>query len=610
VVLALLHSDEIHGRAEAALGEGMPAREAALARGFVLGEDERIDERTTDDFRRSGLSHLLAVSGQNVALLALLAMPLLAALGMPLRTRLVWLLGLIAVYVPLAGAGPSIQRAGIMGALSVLATLAGRRASRLYALAIAAVVLLAVEPSIGADVGWQLSFAAVLGILIFAAPLRGALGGRLGTGGWRRPLIEGAAMTIAATIATAPLIAFHFEAVSTLTLLANLLVLPAAAPAMWLGMLAAAAGQVPGFPVEALNAVNALLLAYIAQVAAWCGRPNWAYPQVHLGGGGLVTSYAAIAGATVLAQRYGRRRRLAAIRRRNPADGPIPHGIRGFPARRRVIAPVLAGVALLVAVWGLFAPAGGTALGPPASLRVSVLDVGQGDAILLQPGEAPALLVDGGPPGERLGAKLSAAGINRLGAAIVTHAESDHAAGIRELLGTMPVGQVLFGASDPVTLAAAAAAGVPGHRLTRGSELRSGRLRLDVLWPPAELLAGSTPGEDPNRLAIVMRARWGRFSILLTADAEAESVPLEPGPIDVLKVAHHGSEDAGLAELLDRVRPRLAVISVGAGNPFGHPTAAVLAALADRGVRTLRTDRDGTVVLEVVGDSIEVDSEG
>ena len=151
----------------------MPEREAALARGFVLGEDEEIDAATKEDFRRAGLSHLLAVSGQNVTLLALLAMPLLGALGIPLRERLLWVLALIAVYVPVAGAGPSIQRAGVMGALGLLATLGGRRGSRLYALAVAAVVTLAIDPGIAADVGWQLSFAAVLGILLLAAPLRG-----------------------------------------------------------------------------------------------------------------------------------------------------------------------------------------------------------------------------------------------------------------------------------------------------------------------------------------------------------------------------------------------------------------------------------------------------
>ena len=168
VVFALPTATRSAAAADIALGRGTPPREAALARGFVLGEDEQIDATTTEDFRRAGLSHLLAVSGQNVALLVLLAMPVLAALGLPLRTRLLWLLGLIVVYVPLAGAGPSIQRAGIMGALSVLATLAGRRASRFYALAFAALVLLVLEPGIAGDVGWQLSFAAVLGILLLA----------------------------------------------------------------------------------------------------------------------------------------------------------------------------------------------------------------------------------------------------------------------------------------------------------------------------------------------------------------------------------------------------------------------------------------------------------
>jgi competence protein ComEC len=580
VVLALAHSDEIRDRAEIALGRGMPQREANLARGFVLGEDEEIDAETREDFRRSGLSHLLAVSGQNVALLILLAMPLLAALRLSLRDRLPWILGLIAIYVPLAGAGPSIQRAAIMGALSVLATMAGRRASRLYALAFAAVVLLALEPGIAADVGWQLSFAAVLGILLLAAPLRAGIATWIGTHGWRRAVAEAAAMTISATLATAPLIAFHFEAISTTTLFANLLVLPAVAPAMWLGMLAAAAGQIPGLPVEVLNAVSALLLAYVAQVAAWCGRPSWAYLHVRLGLGGLLGSYLAIAATAVIALHLGRVGRLG-----------------------RLLA-LVCGLGVFALAWGLAAPDGGASLRPPTGLRVSFLDVGQGDAILLQPRSAPALLVDGGPAGDGLAAKLRAAGVARLGAAIVTHDQSDHAGGIRDLLGAVPIGHLLFGALGRSTLAGAAAAGVPAGRIAAGSELRSGNLRLDVLWPPPELLAGSHAGEDPNQLALVMLARWRRFSLLLTADAEAETTPIDPGSIDVLKVAHHGSEDAGLSDLLDRTRPRLAVISVGAGNPFGHPTPAALATLASHGVPVLRTDRDGTVVLDVIGDSV------
>jgi competence protein ComEC len=593
-VLALSHAGEIRARAELALDRGAPTREAALARGFVLGEEDGIDASTREDFRRAGLSHLLAVSGQNVALLALLAMPVLAALGLPLRARLVWVLGLIAVYVPLAGAGPSIERAAIMGALSVLATLSGRRGSRFYALVVAAVVLLALQPGIAADVGWQLSFAAVLGILLLAAPLRRTIAARIGSGGWRRAPAEGAAMTIAATLATAPLIAFHFEAISTTTLLANLLVLPAVAPAMWLGMAAAVTGQVPGFPVEALNAVSAPLLAYIAQVAAWCGRPSWAYLHVRLGPVGLIASYVGIAAAAVVAMRVGRRRRRDRRRRHGP--------------RRRLALAAVAAIALVLVL--LLGAGAGSARPPTPGLRVSVLDVGQGDATLLQPRGAPAVLVDGGPPGDGLAAKLRAAGVERLGAALITHDQSDHAGGIRELLGAMSVERLLFGVLHRSTLREAQAAGIPTARLARGSELRSGWLRLEVLWPPAELLGGPHRGEDPNQLALVAVARWRRFSMLLTADAEAETVPLDPGPVDVLKVAHHGSDDAGLGALLDRTRPRLAVISVGAGNSFGHPTPATLETLAAHGVRTLRTDLDGTITIDVGGGSVRVRSKG
>jgi competence protein ComEC len=604
LALALVHSDEIRVRAESALDRGMPARESALARGFVLGEDERVDAATAEDFRRAGLSHLLAVSGQNVALLALLAMPLLAALGMPLRTRLLWVLGLIALYVPLAGAGPSIQRAGIMGGLSVLATLSGRRVSRLYALAFAAVVLLALEPGIAADVGWQLSFAAVLGILLLAGPLRAAIAARIGGRGWRRDLAGAMAMTIAATLATAPLIAFHFEEVSTTALPANLLALPAVAPAMWLGMLCAAAGQVPGAPVGALNAVDAPLLAYIAQVAAWCGRPSWASLHVRLGLIGLVAAYAGLIGGTALAFGSSRRRRLRALRAAPPPPSPRQRrrGLVRIAGQTSTAGRAVACLAVLAALAALAPGVGGEPRAdgsPPPGLRISVLDVGQGDAILLQPRAAPAVLVDGGPPGGGLVAKLRAAGVERLGAAIVTHDQSDHAGGVRELLGELPVDRVLFAVLHRSTLARIHAAGVATGRLARGSELRSGALRLDVLWPPRELLAVPHVGEDPNALAVVAVARWHDFSMLLTADAEAETTPLDPGPVDVLKVAHHGSDDAGLAALLDRVRPRLAVISVGADNPFGHPTPGTLATLAAHGVPALRTDLDGTVVIDV-----------
>lgn len=585
VAVALANSEEIRERASDGLGRGMPAREAELARGFVLGEDEGVDERTEEDFRRAGLAHLLAVSGQNVMLLALLAMPLLGTLGIPLRERLFWLLGLIALYVPVAGAGPSIQRAAVMGALGLLATLAGRRKSSLYALVLAAVATLAIDPGIAADVGWQLSFAAVLGILLLAAPLRKGIVGWLGPGSWRRTLAEGVAVTAAATVATAPLVAFHFETFSTTTLVANVLALPAVAPAMWLGMCGAGIAQLPGVPLEPLNGLNALLLAYIAQVAAWCAAPDWAELRVHLGGRGLVLAYLGLAAAVLFCMYLARVRRLGVV--------------------VRVVG--LAGLTALLLLGLPLAGPGGPKAQPPGGLRVEVLDVGQGDAILFRPAGAPAVLVDGGPPGVGLGRKLEEAGVDGLAAAVVTHPQSDHMGGIEELLGDVPIQRLLFARLNRRLIEEALAVGVEPQRIAAGRELRSGVLRLRVLWPPLELLSGSSPDQDPNQLALVMEARWRHFTMLLTADAEAEAVPIETGPVDVLKVAHHGSEDAGLGALLDRSRPRVAVISVGEENPYGHPAPTTIATLAQHDVPTLRTDRDGSIVIDVNRRSFSLD---
>jgi len=612
VALALGHREQIRARAERALDGGMPTREAALARGFVLGEDQRIDPATVEDFRRAGLSHLLAVSGQNVALLALLAMPLLALLGMPLRARLLWIVAAIVVYVPLAGGGPSIVRAGVMGALTLLATFAGRRASRLYGLAIAAIVTLAIDPRIGADIGWQLSFAAVLGILAIARPLRRTIVSRLGSGGLRGAVAEGAAVTVAATLATAPLIVFHFGELSTVSLFANLLALPAVAPAMWLGMLTSIGAQVPGFPAAVPNAIAAPLLAYIAAVAGWCGKPRWALLEVEMGVRGLVASYLTLAGAVIAIPALLRRRHIAALRRARIPGKPgcnvfrLPQSRKTLHRRRSV--PAL-GAVLVVAVVliHLGATAGEPAAPPAAGLRIEVLDVGQGDAILLQPAAAPAVLVDGGPPGDDLLAKLDQAGVDSLGIVVVTHEQSDHAGGIQELLERhFPIGRLLYARLGRRLRAEADTAGAGPVRVAAGDAVGSGPLRLSVLWPPPELLDQPPAGADPNTQAVVLLVSWRWFSMLLTADAEAGEVPLDPGPVDVLKVAHHGSEDPGLGALLDRTTPRLAVISVGADNPYGHPTAGTLAELTRHRVQILRTDRRGTIELDVDKNSFVV----
>jgi competence protein ComEC len=271
--------------------------------------------------------------------------------------------------------------------------------------------------------------------------------------------------------------------------------------------------------------------------------------------------------------------------------------------------------ALAVAVAALALVSAGTAsrastVGPAPGLRVEVLDVGQGDAILFQPRGAAAVLVDGGPPGDELAAKLRDAGIDRLGVAVVTHEQSDHAGGIEELLGRLPVARLAYARIGRPLLSEAMRAGTAPRRLAAGGLLRSGALRIEVLWPPSELLSSPLAGADPNAQALVLLARWHDFSMLLTADAEAESTPVESGPVDVLKIAHHGSDDAGLAGLLDRAEPKLAVISVGAGNPYGHPTPGTLATLAVHRVPTLRTDLDGTIELDVRRGSVAVEAGG
>jgi competence protein ComEC len=582
--------DAIRERAERALERGMPGREAALARGFVLGQDDQIDARTREDFKRSGLAHLLAVSGQNVILLALLAWPLLALLGLTLRARLLAILALIAVYVPVTGAGPSIQRAAVMGGAGLVAALADRPSARWYALLLAAALTLLANPRASGDVGWQLSFAAVIGIMLWSARLARSLGGDAPPASPRRALAEGVAMTVAATAATAPLMAHHFDAFSIAALPANLLALPAVAPAMWLGMLTGMAGQIPAFPVEPLNWVDSLCLAYIGQVARWLGSPGWALLELPVAGlGGLAAAYAVLFGAGELVLRWlGRRRGLALAGA--TADGP-----RADPRGRR-LRLALAGLAATALLLSGLALVRGTRTDPAAdaALSVRVLDVGQGDAILLDPPAGAPVLVDAGPPGSGLADRLRELGVESLAAVVITHAQSDHAGGLPELLEAVPTARLYHGVPDPGLRRAAIAGGAVPVRLAEGGEIASGSLRLTAIWPPAELTGA--PLEDPNRLSLVLVAEWLHLSLLLTGDAEAEAAGLEPGPVDVLKVAHHGSEDAGLGTLLERAVPELAVISVGE-NPYGHPTPETLAELRERRVPTLRTDDDGEIAI-------------
>ncbi|MFP5362171.1 MAG: ComEC/Rec2 family competence protein [Thermoleophilia bacterium] len=561
--------DGVRDRSERALTHGAPAPQGALARGMVLGQDFALTDDVREQFRATGLAHLVAASGANVLLLAVLVLAFGAALGVGLSGRLWLAIALVAAYVPIAGAGPSIQRAAVMGIAGIVAALAGRPASRWYALLLAAAVTLIWNPRAAGDAGWQLSFAAVLAMIALVPGLRR----RLTAAGLPAALAEALALTAAATLGTAPLIALHFERLSLVSLPANLLAAPAVAPVMWLGTIAGALGQVApalAAPVTALAVLPLGYLTWLADAAAALPFAEVAVPSP--GAAGVLGLYAGAAGATL-------------VWRRLPRTG------------RRATAAVLA----VASITGVAALAAGHGPGrPPTDLTVSFLDIGQGDATLIQHGDA-AVLVDTGPRRGPLLARLRRAGVRRLDALVVTHDAADHDGETEALLAALPVGLVVDGeeaTSGGDVRRLAAARGVRRIASDAGQVIRAGALQLRVLWPRRDPPAPADA--EPNDRATVLHVRDGDFDLLLTADVESDVLSgLQLPVVEALKVSHHGSDDPGLPGLLARLRPQAAVIAVGRRNSYGHPAPATLSALAAAVPVVRRTDRDGTVRVTV-----------
>jgi competence protein ComEC len=242
--------------------------------------------------------------------------------------------------------------------------------------------------------------------------------------------------------------------------------------------------------------------------------------------------------------------------------------------------------------------------------RLSFLDVGQGDATLVQSG-GHAVLVDSGPPGGGVVDRLREEGIKELDLLVATHAQADHLGAADEVLEAIPVGAVLDGRDGVVEpegsamAESAARKGVPLVAPSAGDAINLGSLTLEIVSPGGNSRSASSA--DPNQRAIVILARAPGLRLLLTADAESDVLaPLQLPLIDVLKVSHHGSSDNGLPRLLERLRPQVAVIAVGARNSYGHPAAETLSALRNAGVRTWRTDKDGTVRIEIDSDGLHV----
>lgn len=554
--------DRVRERAEAAVSRGLPPELGALARGMVLGQDDALGEDLREAMRTAGLAHLVAASGQNVLLLSALVLGLCALVGVPLRARLALAIALVVLYVPLAGAGPSIQRAGVMGVAGLLAALAGRPASRWYAVLLAAALTLTVNPRAAADPGWQLSFAAVLAMLALSRPLRE----RLETRSLPTALAEALALTLAATIGTAPLLAVHFERLSLVSVPANLLAVLAVGPVMWIGTLAAALGQLSPTLAAPVAAVATWPLGFLAWTGRACADLPLAEVEVGLPGpAGVAVAYAGIA---VLACSSRARRATLAV-------------------------TLIAGAAMLPGLDG--------GPGPPRAARISFLDVGQGDATLVQSPQGGAILFDGGPPGTDLVADLRAAGVERLDAVVATHQSLDHDGGLPAVVRELPVGLFLDGGDgtgDPRFRALqgmVAARRIPSVPAFAGQVLRAPELTVRILSPPPRP-AGPAP-EDPNPRAVVAHVEGRGLDALLSGDAESPALlPLDLPEVDILKVPHHGSADEGLPLLLKRLAPTVAAITVGP-NTYGHPTGETLTALGASVPVVHRTDQDGTVTV-------------
>jgi competence protein ComEC len=512
---------------------------------------------------------------------------LLVLLGLGPRARVAAVGALVAIYVPLAGAGPSLQRAGAMGAAGLAAAAAGRPASRWYALLLAAAATLVVNPRVSGDPGWQLSFAAVVGIALLVPGLRGGLRWLPG------PLAEGAAITIAATLATAPLLAHHFGAVQLVALPANLAALPVVAPIMWLGMLQAALGALGGpglLAARGLGALNGLLLAYLRAVARWFGDAPHSQAALELHSPLAVAAAYGVLAAIALAV-------WVAARRLDSYAPAWAAAWRRQPQPRRLALVALAVCALVLGGWSATAPPA-----PPRRLTVSFLDVGQGDATLIQDPSGAAVLFDGGPPEARVARLIRNLGVKRLSLVVATHQSRDHQGGLHEVLRRFPVGLFLDGGdrtSDPDFRGLEAEADARGIRriaARAGELLRAGGLTVQVLSPPPR--GPGPPPENPNQRAVVAIVREGGFSLFLSADAESPSLlPLELPHVTAMKVPHHGSADPGLPQVLARLTPQVAAIEVGAHNLYGHPRPSTLAALKTAVPHVYRTDRDGTIQL-------------
>ncbi|MEO8625110.1 MAG: ComEC/Rec2 family competence protein [Candidatus Limnocylindrales bacterium] len=600
----------------ALIATALPEPQAGLATAMAIGLRDLVSRDVAADFRASGLSHVVAISGWHITLIGAVVSGALG--GLTRRRRSAIVLVVIAAYAILAGASPSVLRAAVMASVVLVARESGRRGGAQAALALTVLALLLLDPATITDAGFQLSATATAGLLAWASRLRDWLAAHMprATPVW---LLETLGVSLAAQAATLPLTLLDFERVSLVAPLANLLIAPLVAPSMLLTVIALVTGALitvgaPALLFAPLSFACALGIGAMVEIAHFCATLPFATLDVP-----APLNYIAAATTALAVFAVARRKPKPAAPKPEPAkERPgIPTG----PPYRRI------GAAGSVSLCVVLVLVGGSR--PDGRLHVTVLDVGQGDAILLQGPNGGRMLIDTGPDPDRLLTLLDQripTWDRRLDLVVLTHPHEDHVAGLALLLTRYQIGEVVEdgmlgpGPSDAAYRAELAAQGRATRVVAAGDRLWLDGARLDVDWP----LAGKVPreppngGKDINNASVVLELHFGVRDMLFPGDAEEDVDPQllaaglaqRLGPqLDVLKVAHHGSRTATTQALLDALHPRIALISVGADNDYGHPAPQTLARLGATGAHVFRTDLDGSVEITTDGTDLLARSE-
>ncbi|MDR2453369.1 MAG: ComEC/Rec2 family competence protein [Bifidobacteriaceae bacterium] len=578
------------------LRAGLLARASPLLAGIALGDTSRVEPDLDAAMKATSLTHITAVSGAHVAIVLGLVLGLAALAGAPRWLAAALGAATLAAFACLIGPGPSVLRAVAMGAAAVLGLASGRPRLALGALGAAAALVLLANPWLARSYGLVLSALATAALIALAPPLARWL--RRLMPRLPRGVAEAAALTGSAQLVCAPVIAVFAGQVSLTALPANLLAAPAIPVATVAGLAALALGPLWPGGAGAAAAVGNLAAAWIAWVGRWVASWPLAAIAWPAGLGGFALACGATAALVVAARWLGRRRSR----------------LRGWVAAGLAAAVILAGP-----LRGPVSAALGRA--PPSVWAVAVCDVGQGTAVALRSGPAAAVMVDAGPAGGGVGECLGQLGVERLDAVILTHFHADHVGGLAEALAGRAVGEVVYGAACGEVEAAgqvarlAQAAGAVQRQISRAAAApgpvrgAAGQVQLAVYPPAMAALCPSqaqAAGESAaaNNASLAVLAQVGGLEVWLLGDLEElgqdallADLPAArpPGAGGVVVAAHHGSasQSAALAQAL---APKVAVMSAGRDNPYGHPSEGAIA-LYSQTAEIRRTDTEGLVAL-------------